>query len=67
MEQVSSFFGMGGYGAFVWSSYAITALVMIGLAVSSLCSLRERQRLLQQLETARPARPRRGAPSREAP
>ena len=60
MEQITHFLDMGGYATFVWSSYALTAIVMVGLAMTSLRGLRERQRLLQQLEAARPARRRRG-------
>ena len=63
---MTSFFEMGGYATFVWSSYALTAIVMIGLTVTSLRSLRERQRLLQQLEASRPARRRRGEQAPDA-
>ena len=66
MEQITNFLDMGGYATFVWWSYGLTALVMAGLAVTSLRGLRERQRLLQQLEAARPARRRRGEQASEA-
>ena len=29
LESVQTFFAMGGYGAFVWSAYAITFVVLI--------------------------------------
>jgi len=64
MEQVMGFFEMGGYATYVWSSYGLTALVMIGLTVASVRGLRERQKLLQQFEAARPARRRRGDQAR---
>ncbi len=38
------FFEMGGYGLYVWGSYAVTALVMIG----ELLMLRHRKRTLDQ-------------------
>ena len=56
MEQIANFLDMGGYAVFVWSSYGVTALVMVGLTITSLRGLRERQRLLQRLEAARPDR-----------
>lgn len=55
-----SFFEMGGYAGYVWPSFAITALVMIGLLVVSLRELRRRERTLAALEAARPNRRRRG-------
>jgi heme exporter protein D len=48
-----SFFEMGGYAGFVWPSYAITALVMVGLLMVSLRELRDRERTLAALEAAR--------------
>jgi heme exporter protein D len=35
MNALSAYFGMGGYAAFVWPAYAITAAVLGGLAVHS--------------------------------
>ena len=29
LESVQTFFAMGGYGAFVWSAYAITFIVLV--------------------------------------
>ncbi|MBL8360380.1 MAG: heme exporter protein CcmD [Rubrivivax sp.] len=31
--SASEFFAMGGYGFFVWGSYAVTAALMVGEAV----------------------------------
>ena len=61
MDEIRTFFDMGGYAAFVWPCYGLTALVMLGLLVSTLRDLRARERRLQQLEAQRPARRRRGA------
>ena len=38
------FFEMGGYGLYVWGSYVVTAIVMIG----ELLLLRNRKRTLDQ-------------------
>jgi heme exporter protein D len=41
---------MGGYGAFIWPSFAITAFVLIGLLVVSLRAARGREATLRMLE-----------------
>jgi heme exporter protein D len=37
---VQSFLFMGGYAAYVWPALAITAAVLVGLLVQTLCNLR---------------------------
>ncbi len=61
MDEIRTFFDMGGYAAFVWPCFGLTALVMLGLLATTLRDLRARERRLQQLEAQRPARRRRGA------
>jgi heme exporter protein D len=56
MERIETFFAMGGYGAFVWAAFGLTALVMIWLLVSTLRRLHERERALEELKAARPGR-----------
>jgi len=55
-------FHMGEYAAFVWPAYGLTAIVLIGLFVISLRSLRRRQWMLAELkesmEETKTARPR---------
>ena len=48
MEQLRSFLAMGGYGAFVWPAYGVTALVMVWLLASSLRRLRGLERALAE-------------------
>ncbi len=50
MEGVSEFFAMGGYGAFVWGSFGLTALVLIGLLAISIRQAREREQRLSALQ-----------------
>jgi heme exporter protein D len=50
---MSEFFAMGGYAAFVWSSYAVAAVVMVAMLVASLRGLRRQQRAVRLLEEAR--------------
>jgi len=41
---------MGGYAAFVWPSFAATAVVMIGLMVVTIVGLRRSKEQLARLE-----------------
>ena len=66
MQYISGIVAMGGYGAFVWPAYGLTALVMVGFAVASWRELRARERTLRQLEAVAPKRRRpRAASERE--
>ncbi|MGE3774033.1 MAG: heme exporter protein CcmD [Gammaproteobacteria bacterium] len=46
MKTLAEFFAMGGYAVYVWSSYALAAVVLIWNAVQP---LRRERRLLQTL------------------
>jgi heme exporter protein D len=46
---MGEFLAMGGYGAYVWPAYLLTAAVMIGLAVITVRRLRENKQRLDQL------------------
>lgn len=50
MEQLSSLVHLGGYGAYVWPAYGVAALVLLGLLVRTLASLRANERLLARLQ-----------------
>ena len=49
MDSLSAFLDMGGYGVFVWPSFAITVTVLAGLLVASVRSLGARERELAAL------------------
>ncbi len=53
---MAEFFEMGGYAAYVWPAYVVTAVVMLGLLVASLKGLRAREETLKALEGSRPSR-----------
>ncbi len=55
-ESVSAFLDMGGYAAFVWPSFAITAVVLVGMLVASLRWLRSTEAALDALQAERGAR-----------
>ena len=49
-----SFFEMGGYAAYVWPAFGAAAVIMIGLLVLSIRTMRAREATLRTLEaTAR--------------
>jgi len=49
MGDWSQFVEMGGYGAFVWPSFAITAAVLVGLLWASVRELRSQEAALNAL------------------
>jgi len=57
VNAVVEFLRMGGYAAYVWPAYGITAVVMLGLLVATLRDLRANERTLQTLRQARRAAP----------
>lgn len=46
---MNEFFAMGGYGVFVWPAYGMTALLMIGLLVASVRTMRANAKMLDTL------------------
>ena len=56
MTSVSSFLEMGGYGAFVWPAFGLTAVILLALLIASLLRLRSNQRALARLESQMPPR-----------
>lgn len=50
MEQFMNFLAMGGYAAYVWPAFGITAVVLVALALASLRSLRTREQMLEGLQ-----------------
>lgn len=45
-----NFLAMGGYAAYVWPAFGITAVVLVALALASLRSLRTREQMLEGLQ-----------------
>ena len=50
MSNWDEFFAMGGYGIYVWPSFVIVAVVMVGLARQSGFDLRTQKKLIAELE-----------------
>jgi heme exporter protein D len=47
---VSQFFAMGGYAAFIWPAYAVSALGLLGTVWQSWAAWRAAKKRLQALE-----------------
>ena len=45
-----SFFDMGGYAAYVWPAFGAAAVIMVGLLVLSIRTMRAREAALRALE-----------------
>lgn len=52
MEAFTAFFSMGGYAAYVWPAFGIAFAILLILLVSSLRTLRRREKLLGSLQAA---------------
>jgi len=59
MSESAGFYAMGGYAVFVWPAYAIAVLVIGGLIVHSVATLRARIREAAEVEAINPRRQRR--------
>ncbi len=57
MDSIASFFAMGGYAAYVWPAFAVAAVVMTALVVSTILTLRRREQEIAQIEETRGRRP----------
>ena len=56
MEALNEFLAMGGYAAFVWPAYGLTAVVMIGIVVSGWRGLVRERQILEKLQQQRQGR-----------
>jgi heme exporter protein D len=61
LDAITNFLAMGGYAAFVWPAFGITAAVLVGLLLASLRDLKAREAELNSL----PPLPGRGARLRD--
>ena len=50
---MSSFFAMGGYAAFIWPAYGISALALAGMIGQCIAAWRAAKRRLEELERER--------------
>ena len=50
---MNDFFDMGGYGAFIWPAYLVTFIILGGILVQSVVTMRRRERLADVLRKRR--------------
>jgi heme exporter protein D len=62
---MAEFFHMGGYAAFIWPAYGLSAFVLTTLTVLSLRSFKATRALADVLEQDRPTREQSAAASSE--
>lgn len=53
---MQDFLSMGGYGAYVWPSYGLTALVLLALLVASVRGLKSTESQFDRLKAATDAK-----------
>ena len=53
MESLIEYLDMGGYAMWVWPSYGLAALALIGTLAATLRTLKHRQRELDDLKSLR--------------
>ncbi|MBT5050144.1 MAG: heme exporter protein CcmD [Rhodospirillaceae bacterium] len=63
---MSEYLAMGGHAGFIWSSYGVAAIVLVGLLVASLREHRARREEVAALEAASPRRRQQAEPDSEA-
>ena len=56
MDSINEFFHMGGYAAFVWPSFGITAAVMIAIVIDSWRGFVRERDTLEKLQSQRAKR-----------
>ena len=50
MQEISEFLDMGGYAAFIWPCFIVSAMMLVGLLVTSQRRLKSLQANLKDLE-----------------
>jgi len=53
---MSGFFAMGGYAAFIWPTYGLAILTMLGLLIWTMRRHARAAKLVAELEARRPRR-----------
>ena len=56
-DSIASFFAMGGYAIWVWSTYGLATVALVGMLVLSRRSWKEREREFENLKSARKGGP----------
>ena len=50
MSDIAEYVAMGGYGAYIWSSFAVTLAVLVLVWIASVRQLKRNERALAEME-----------------
>ena len=50
---MSDFFHMGGHGVYIWPAYLIATVIVVGILVQTITTMRQRERQLAELRRER--------------
>jgi heme exporter protein D len=50
---LSDFFHMGGHGVYIWLAYLIATVIVVGILVQTITTMRQRERQLAELRRER--------------
>jgi heme exporter protein D len=50
---LSDFFHMGGHGVYIWPAYLIATVIVVGILVQTITTMRQRERQLAELRRER--------------
>jgi heme exporter protein CcmD len=50
---LNDFFHMGGHGVYIWLAYLIATVIVIGVLVQTITTMRQRERQLAELRRER--------------
>mgnify|MGYP003627689553 FL=1 len=57
MESITEYLHMGGHASFIWPAYGIATVVLAGLLITSLRSMRRNEALAKSLRQQRRSAP----------
>ena len=52
---MAEFFAMGGHGAYIWACYGLVFIVLVGLLISSIRSMRSKEAMVDLLRQSKRA------------
>jgi heme exporter protein CcmD len=50
---LNDFFHMGGHGVYIWLAYLIATVIVVGILVQTITTMRQRERQLAELRRER--------------
>lgn len=53
MDRLLTYLDMGGYAAWVWPAYGLATLALVGILVTTLRTLKSRQKEFDELKSLR--------------